>query len=169
MASEIRVNKINSSTGVGTITLSPTGVDISGITTVSTLKVGTGASSRKNAVTWMINLLKENKSIDLYDKGEVLRDFLHVNDVCEAINLICEKGKKNDIYNVSSGHPVKIKYLIDLAYEFTNSSSKINFINEPDFHSLVQNKDFWMENTKLKELGFIQRFPLEKIVQELCE
>ena len=32
MASEIRVNKLNSQTGVGTITLSPTGVDISGIT-----------------------------------------------------------------------------------------------------------------------------------------
>ena len=44
MASEIRVNKINSSSGVGTITLSPTGVDISGITTVSTLKVGTGVN-----------------------------------------------------------------------------------------------------------------------------
>ena len=44
MASEIRVNKINSQTGVGTITLSPTGVDISGITTAATLKVGTGAT-----------------------------------------------------------------------------------------------------------------------------
>ena len=37
MASEIRVNKINSRTGVGTITLSPTGVDFTGITTVATL------------------------------------------------------------------------------------------------------------------------------------
>ena len=42
MASEIRVNKLNSQTGVGTITLSPTGVDISGITTVATLKATTG-------------------------------------------------------------------------------------------------------------------------------
>ena len=42
MASEIRVNKINSSTGVGTITLSPTGVDISGITTAATLRATTG-------------------------------------------------------------------------------------------------------------------------------
>ena len=45
MASEIRVNKINSSSGVGTITLSPTGVDISGVTTVATLKVGTGVTA----------------------------------------------------------------------------------------------------------------------------
>ena len=42
MASEIRVNKLNSQTGVGTITLSPTGVDISGITTASTLRATTG-------------------------------------------------------------------------------------------------------------------------------
>ena len=42
MASEIRVNKINSSSGVGTITLSPTGVDISGVTTASTLRATTG-------------------------------------------------------------------------------------------------------------------------------
>ena len=48
MASEIRVNKINSSTGVGTITLSPTGVDISGITTVCTLKVGTGVTASED-------------------------------------------------------------------------------------------------------------------------
>ena len=45
MASEIRVNKINSQTGVGTITLSPTGVDIAGITTAATFKVGTGVTA----------------------------------------------------------------------------------------------------------------------------
>ena len=44
MASEIRVDKINSLSGVGTVTLSPTGVDIAGITTVATFKVGTGVT-----------------------------------------------------------------------------------------------------------------------------
>ena len=45
MASEIRVDKINSLSGVGTVTLSPTGVDIAGITTVATFKVGTGVTA----------------------------------------------------------------------------------------------------------------------------
>ena len=45
MASEIRVDKINSLSGVGTVTLSPTGVDIAGITTAATLKVGTGITA----------------------------------------------------------------------------------------------------------------------------
>ena len=42
MASEIRVDKITSLSGVGTITPSPTGIDIAGITTVATLKATTG-------------------------------------------------------------------------------------------------------------------------------
>ena len=42
MVSEIRVDKINSLSGVGTVTLSPTGVDIAGITTAATLRATTG-------------------------------------------------------------------------------------------------------------------------------
>ena len=42
MASEIRVDKINSLSGVGTVTLSPTGIDIAGITTAATLRATAG-------------------------------------------------------------------------------------------------------------------------------
>jgi len=127
-----------------------------------------GASSKKNAITWMIKQLKENHPIYLYNKGLVNRDFLHVNDVCRAIDLICKNGKKNEIYNISSGQPTKVKYVIDLAYKLTNSKSKINFIEPPQFHSIVQNQDFWMDNEKLKLLGFEQRIPIEKIIEEIC-
>ncbi len=127
-----------------------------------------GASSKKNAITWMINRIKENKSINLYDNGEVFRDFLHVHDVCKAIDLICKKGNINEIYNVGSGKPTKIKYLIELSKKITNSSSKINYITPPEFHTKVQNKDFWMENKKLRDLGFNQTISVEEIVEELC-
>ena len=73
------------------------------------------------------------------------------------------------ILNIGSGKPTKIKYLIELSKKITNSSSKINYINQPEFHEKVQNKDFWMENNKIKELGFNQTISLEKIVEELCE
>ena len=59
--------------------------------------------------------------------------------------------------------------LIRASKKITNSSSEINYINQPEFHEKVQNKDFWMENNKLKQLGFNQTISLEKIVEELCE
>ena len=126
------------------------------------------ASAKKNALTWMINSLKENKPINLYDGGEVYRDYLHVKDVCNAINLICIKGNKNEIYNVGSGSPTKLKYMIDLACDYTNSKSKINYIEPPIFHKNVQSKDFWMENKKIKDLGFKQTISIEETIRELC-
>ena len=58
MASEIRVDKINSLSGVGTVSLSPTGVDISGITTAETLKATTGIVTTFEATTGDITTLR---------------------------------------------------------------------------------------------------------------
>ena len=58
--------------------------------------------------------------------------------------------------------------MIELSKKVTNSSSEINYINQPEFHAKVQNKDFWMENKKITELGFRQNISIEEIVRELC-
>ena len=58
MASEIRVDKINSLSGVGTVTLSPTGVDIAGITTAATLKATTGIVTTLTATTGIVTSLE---------------------------------------------------------------------------------------------------------------
>ena len=58
MASEIRVDKINSLSGVGTVTLSPTGVDIAGITTAATLRATTGIVTTFEATTGNITTLR---------------------------------------------------------------------------------------------------------------
>ncbi len=54
MASEIRVDKITSLSGVGTISPSPTGVEIAGITTVATLKATTGIVTTLTATTGIV-------------------------------------------------------------------------------------------------------------------
>ena len=60
MASEIRVDKITSLSGVGTITPSPTGIEISGITTVATLKATTGIVTTLTATTGIVTTLTAN-------------------------------------------------------------------------------------------------------------
>ena len=60
MASEIRVDKITSLSGVGTITPSSSGIDISGITTVATLKATTGIVTTLTATTGIVTTLTAN-------------------------------------------------------------------------------------------------------------
>ena len=67
MASEIRVDKITSLSGVGTITPSPTGIEISGITTVATLKATTGIVTTLTATTGIVTTLTANTVTSLSD------------------------------------------------------------------------------------------------------
>jgi nucleoside-diphosphate-sugar epimerase len=125
-------------------------------------------SNKKNVLTWMINKLKNNELIELYENGETSRDIMHVKDVCNAINLICTKGKTNEIYNVGSGKPISMGEFINLARYKLNSKSEIKYVNTPITQSKVVNKHFWMDNSKLKSLGFEIEFTNDLIIDELC-
>ena len=126
------------------------------------------ASSKKNALSYMIDLLKNNEDVYLYDNGTPIRDVMHVNDVCTAIKLIIDKGELNQIYNIGSGQPTTIGDIITTAKEYLGSNSTIKYKEAPEFHKIVQAKDFWLDTTKLKGLGFSQSIPTEEIIKELC-
>jgi nucleoside-diphosphate-sugar epimerase len=125
-------------------------------------------SSKKNALAHMINLMKNNEDVYVYDDGTPLRDVMHVNDVCSAIKLILDKGELNQIYNIGSGQSTQIGDIIRKAKEYLNSGSQIKSKESPEFHKIVQAKDFWLDTTKLKKLGFQQTISTEDIIKELC-
>jgi len=124
-------------------------------------------SSKKNAIQYMIDLLKENKDINLYENGDVLRDLMHVTDVCKAIKIICDKGEINSIYNIGTGNPISVRYIIEYAKSYLNSSSRINSIPTPKFHNLVQARDFYMDVLKLNNLGFKPLISIEEGIKSL--
>lgn len=126
------------------------------------------ASTKKNAITWLVNQVKLNHDINLYDYGTHCRDVLHVQDVCRAIKLICDKGNLNEIYNVGSGSPTQIIEIINLAKHYLKSKSVINNIPPPEFHNKVQTRNFWMDTKKLQSLGFEPKLSLEFIIKDLC-
>ena len=51
----------------------------------------------------MISRALADEELPVYGKGENVRDWLHVSDHCEAIDLIIHKGKVGEVYNVG-GH-----------------------------------------------------------------
>ncbi len=54
----------------------------------------------------VISRALKNESIPIYGKGENIRDWLYVEDHCEAIDLIIRKGTVGEVYNVG-GHNEK--------------------------------------------------------------
>jgi nucleoside-diphosphate-sugar epimerase len=124
-------------------------------------------SRKKNALQHMIKCLSENEEIFLYDGGNAVRDYIYVDDVCDAIKHCIDKAPVNEIINIGSGKRTLLRDLIYLAQDLSSSSSKINIIQPPHFHDVVQVKDSYLDITKLKSYGFECKHDVNEVVAKL--
>ncbi len=72
----------------------------------------------------VINNIIEGKKIPVYGDGSNVRDWIHVIDHCKAIDLILQKGKLGEVYNVGGDSERKnievVKNIIDIIKEVKN-------------------------------------------------
>lgn len=61
----------------------------------------------EKVIPLFVTNLIEGKKVPLYGDGKNVRDWLHVQDNCEAIMLAGQKGKKGEIYNIGGGNEVE--------------------------------------------------------------
>lgn len=63
----------------------------------------------KFIVAWLMD-----QPLELHGGGLQTRDFLHASDAVKAMDLIIDKGKNGDVFNLGSGTSVSIKELADI-------------------------------------------------------
>jgi dTDP-glucose 4,6-dehydratase len=111
----------------------------------------------------IFNILN-NKPLPIYAKGKNSREWMHVQDHCEALLKIYLKGKIGENYNVGSGINLKnidiAKRLIKIAKDeflINNKKVKIKFVKDRPGHDLR----YALNNKKiLKKLGWASKIPL---------
>lgn len=124
-------------------------------------------STKKNAISYLIQRIHRNEPIELYDGGELYRDIISADDCIRAINLVLERGDVNTIYNIGNGTPVTLHEIISRAKTHLNSTSSVTSIPTPKFHQIVQVKSMYMDTTKLNALGYIPYKTLENMIDDL--
>ena len=113
-----------------------------------------GVSTKKNALQYMMGLLKKNEPVKLYDNGENIRDYMHVDDACRAINLCVTNSPTNTITNISNRQPVTIGELVRYSKKKMGSTSEIHSIETPAAHKVVQYVEVCLNNDKLLSYGY---------------
>lgn len=76
------------------------------------------AVSDSGVIPIFIKSLINKKEVKLYDKGEMIRDFIYVSDVADAFLKSLQRGK--GIYNISSGNGYKIKQIYQVISDILN-------------------------------------------------
>ena len=103
-----------------------------------------------------IHLLKENKKVTIQGNGSNVRAFLHALDVAKALDLILEKGKIGEIYNIGSDEDKEYtvfeiaKILIKLMKNSDNYDEYIEYVEDRPFND----KRYYISNEKVKNLGW---------------
>ncbi len=126
-------------------------------------------SKQKNALQYLIKEIVNNKDVELYYGGNVLRDYIYVDDVCHAIKYCMDCGPYNQIINIGSGKPYLFSNIIKKAMAISGSTSKIINIFPSHFHNIVQVKDSYLDVTKLKNIGYECQFTIDEVIERLVK
>ena len=99
---------------------------------------------------------------------EIRRDFLDVRDVIAAYDLILEKGKKGEVYNVCSSKGVSIGEILQILQSNSRKEIKVIF----DENKVRKNEALAIvgDNSKIKrELGWKPKYDLEKTILDMLD
>ena len=114
----------------------------------------------------ILNIL-ENKPLPVYGRGENIRDWLYVEDHCEALAKVFLNGTSGDTYNVGGGEEKNnlevVQTICDLVDKKTgrNTSSRelITFVSDRPGHDLR----YAIDCTKAENnLGFKARYTFDQ-------
>jgi dTDP-glucose 4,6-dehydratase len=103
----------------------------------------------------VISRAMKRESIPVYGKGENVRDWLYVEDHCEAIDLIIRKGKVGEVYNIG-GHNEKtnLEVVKLILRHLGKPETLISYITDRAGHDLR----YAIDPSKIaKELGWMPK------------
>lgn len=90
-----------------------------------------------------ITNLIESKRVPIYGTGMNVRDWLHVNDHCRAINLVLLKGRSGEIYNIGGGRELTNLDLTNLILQYMGRDGTwIEYVEDRKAHDFRYSVNF---------------------------
>lgn len=115
----------------------------------------------------MINNCLNEKSLPVYGDGMQIRDWLHVQDHCDAILVVLESGEPGEVYNIGGNNEKANIEIVKLIIEKLNKSeSLITYVED----RLGHDRRYAIDNTKItSELGWAPKYTFEQGIKETIE
>jgi dTDP-L-rhamnose 4-epimerase len=104
----------------------------------------------------------------IYEDGNQTRDFVHVNDICQALILSMEKvNARNDVFNVGTGIPIKIVDIAKILAEEINPEIQPMITHNFRFGDI---RHCFSDISKIKaKLDYKPKYSFKEGVKELIE
>jgi len=104
--------------------------------------------------------------VPLYGDGQNVRDWLHVDDHCRAIDLLIEKGINGEVYNIGGGNDVMN---VDLTKRILSTLGKPMSLIKPVADRPGHDRRYCLDTSKLRALGWAPQVLFEKGLHDTVE
>ena len=107
----------------------------------------------------------KKKKFTIHGKGLQKRNFLFVQDLCEALNILVKKGKKGEAYNIGSNFEYKNIEIVKIIADQNNISyyENIKYVKDRPFNDFRYSVNF----VKIKKLGWKPKVKVEDKIFEI--
>lgn len=118
-----------------------------------------------------VKFLTMGRKVNLHDRGEPIRNWLHCEDTASAILKIIESGTKNEIYNISGNLEQKN---ITTAKKILSSFLGEDQFNLEEYFNLEykrpgQDVRYALDDSKLRNLGWENKKDFDKEVAKIVK
>ena len=97
--------------------------------------------------------------VPLYGDGLNVRDWLHVDDHCRAVDMLLEKGAPGETYNIGGGNEVRN---IDLTRRILSLVGKPETLIKPVTDRPGHDRRYSLDCAKLRAMGWQPQVPFEE-------
>jgi UDP-glucose 4-epimerase len=113
----------------------------------------------QGVIATFMALAISNKTIELWGDGTVIRDFIYINDVIEAIDKIIEYKGSVKLFNIGYGEGISILTVIDKISKVLNKQINIEKVAAGKYDSVVNILDIslirketgWFPQTRFED------------------
>ncbi len=115
----------------------------------------------------MISNALEDKKLPIYGDGKNIRDWLHVYDHCQAIDLVLHEGKLGEVYNIGGHNERQNIQIVKLILEaLGKDESLIEFVAD----RLGHDRRYAIDADKIRnELGWKPKYTFETGIKETIQ
>lgn len=127
---------------------------------------GTHQYPEKMIPLFITNLI-DDKKVPLYGDGLNVRDWLHVEDHCQGIFLVAQKGRSGEIYNIGGGTELtNLELTEQILNLFNKTRNNIEIV--PD--RLGHDRRYSVDWTKInRELGYTPKHSIQDSLPSLVD
>ena len=96
--------------------------------------------------------------LPLYGDGLNVRDWLHVDDHCRALDLLLERGEPGQVYNIGGGNEVRN---VDLTHRILELTGRPSSLITPVADRPGHDRRYALGTTKLRAVGWTPQVPFD--------